>query len=180
MPIDDTTNYWIARGQQMFGPYTGSQVRDYVASGNIVASDLIRGERDSDWQPISVALNIPMPPMAPPHPGLSTQGGWAGAGYGMPPNAGGAMPADSGRTLALWSIGVGLFGFLCCSCASPVGLILGVIALVKVRPESKNLAWAGLIIGIISLLANVGVAILFAMRPELNPLNDLLKNLPQP
>ena len=88
--------------------------------------------------------------------------------------------SNAGRTLALWSIGVGLFGFLCCSYASPVGLILGVIALVKVRPESKNLAWAGLIIGIISLLANVGVAILFAMRPELNPLNDLLKNLPQP
>jgi hypothetical protein len=179
MPLSENTPYWIARGQQMFGPYTAAQVREYVQSGNIVASDMIRGESDPEWISVSVALGLGLPP-APP----------GGAGYGMPygyasqqPH-GGAYPSssaapDPSRSFALWSIGLGLFGFFCCSCASPVGLVLGVIALTKARPESRGLAWAGIIIGIVALLVNIGMAILFAARPELNPLNDLLKNFPQ-
>ena len=167
MPLDDTTNYWIARGQQMFGPYTGSQVREYVAAGNIVASDMIRGERDSEWVPVSASLGLPTPPAMPSYP----------PGYGQMPAP--IAAADPGRTLALWSIGVSTFGLLCCSCASPVGLVLGVIALIKATPASKNLAWAGLIIGIIGLLLNIGFAILVTVRPELNPLNDLMKGLQQ-
>jgi hypothetical protein len=182
MPLSENTPYWIARGQQMFGPYTAAQVREYVQSGNIVPTDMIRGESDAEWIPVGSALGLATPPSPPSPPG----GAGYGSPYGYPSNQphGGAYPTtsaphDPSRSFALWSIGLGLFGFFCCSCASPVGLVLGVIALTKARPESRGLAWAGIIIGIVALLVNIGMAILFAARPELNPLNDLLKNFPQ-
>lgn len=169
MPINDTTNYWIARGQQMFGPYTGSQVRDYVASGNIVGSDMIRGEQDPEWVLVSVALGTIGTPSPLPPPG----------GYGEPMPYPTAPANDPGRTMALWSVGVSLFGLFCCSCAPVIGIVLGAVALSKAKPDSRGLAWAGLIIGIVALLVNAAFTIVMMLYPELNPFNDFMKNFPR-
>jgi GYF domain 2 len=162
MQIDSNANYWIARGQEVFGPYSGRQVREYLGSGNIVPSDMIRGEHDSEWSSVAAVLGLPMPPSGAPYPG-----GGAGA-----PSAG-ATP-DPGRMWAFWSIGTSAFGILCCSCGSPIGIILGVVALIVGGNESRKLAWTGLAIGIIGLILNIALAIVMAAYPELNPFAKLL------
>ena len=43
----------IARNQQIFGPYTEAEVRQYLASGNILPSDLAQPEGTADWLPVS-------------------------------------------------------------------------------------------------------------------------------
>jgi hypothetical protein len=39
----------VSRGGNEFGPYTEAQVREYLASGNIVESDLVRSEEMKKW-----------------------------------------------------------------------------------------------------------------------------------
>src|ERR1700743_172136 len=48
--------YRIARDGQTFGPYTEDELRQYLASGNIVASDLARSDTMTDWQPLRKVL----------------------------------------------------------------------------------------------------------------------------
>ena len=62
-------NYFISRNGQEFGPYTLGDLQRYVASGNILVSDLTRSEAMTDWVPVSQVIgNIPVPLMgqAPP------------------------------------------------------------------------------------------------------------------
>ena len=44
--------YRIARSGQMFGPYTETEIRQYLASGNIGLSDLVQAEGSGDWVPV--------------------------------------------------------------------------------------------------------------------------------
>lgn len=60
--------YRIARnGQsvQIFGPYTEAQVREYLASGNIAASDLGQMEGTSEWVPILELFPLAATPVPP-------------------------------------------------------------------------------------------------------------------
>jgi len=43
----------ISRDGQEFGPYTSEQVQEYLASGNLVATDMAWHEGASDWYPIT-------------------------------------------------------------------------------------------------------------------------------
>lgn len=160
MTLDPNANYWIARGQEVFGPYTGKLVRDYLASGNIVPTDMIRGEHDSEWSGVAALFGLPQ--------------------AGFVPAAPAAAAVDPGRSWAIWGIGTSAFGLLCCSCASPVGIILGVVALVVGRQESRSLAWTGIIIGIVGLILNVAIGIVMMLYPELNPFDQFMKQMPQP
>ncbi|HEY4381304.1 MAG TPA: DUF4339 domain-containing protein [Acidobacteriaceae bacterium] len=55
--------YHVARGSQTYGPYTLEDLKNYVASGNILLTDLARGDDSPDWVPVSQILG-----MAPPTP----------------------------------------------------------------------------------------------------------------
>jgi hypothetical protein len=48
--------YRIARDGQTYGPYTEAELRQYLASGNIVDSDLARSDTMTDWQPLRKVL----------------------------------------------------------------------------------------------------------------------------
>jgi hypothetical protein len=48
--------YLIAREGKTYGPYTEEAVREYLASGNIVESDLARKDGMTDWQPLRKVL----------------------------------------------------------------------------------------------------------------------------
>jgi hypothetical protein len=48
--------YRIARSGNIYGPYTEAEVRQYLASGNVVESDLARTESMTDWQPLRKIL----------------------------------------------------------------------------------------------------------------------------
>jgi hypothetical protein len=75
--------YRIARDGQTYGPYTEAELREYLASGNLVETDLARTETMDKWLPLRKVLpkqkkpkrgalnpaglrpNIPAPPDMP-------------------------------------------------------------------------------------------------------------------
>ena len=152
MELLPTANYWIARGQEVFGPYNGRQVREYLASGNIVPSDMIRGDTDGEWA--SVALLLGLPPQ--------------GAGT-PPPVAPQPSGATTGEILGYWAIGVGLGGLIVCCLISPVGVVLGIAAVLKSQPGRRSIAWIGLLISLLAFLVNIGGLILMFYFPEFLP-----------
>ena len=44
--------YFVKRGEQRFGPYSLSDLQQYVQSGNLVAEDLAQSEGMTDWVPV--------------------------------------------------------------------------------------------------------------------------------
>ncbi|MFN7916990.1 MAG: DUF805 domain-containing protein [Vicinamibacterales bacterium] len=55
------TRYTLTRDGQQYGPYTLSQLRDYVAKGNVSAEDLVWATGMSSWTPVSRLLSQPQP-----------------------------------------------------------------------------------------------------------------------
>src|SRR5438105_14903488 len=88
-------NYYIKRELQEYGPYTLADLQRYVASGNILLTDLTRSEGLTDWVPVSQVIgNIPVPAAAP-QPSAAAPGAYAAPGmysapaasqYAPPPN----------------------------------------------------------------------------------------------
>ena len=48
--------YYIRRGGDLFGPVNGEQLRQHVASGQIVDTDEVAESVDGPWHPLSAAL----------------------------------------------------------------------------------------------------------------------------
>jgi GYF domain 2 len=52
--------YFVKRGEQRFGPYSLSDLQQYVQSGNVTLEDWTQSEGMADWVPVSHVLgNIP-------------------------------------------------------------------------------------------------------------------------
>jgi hypothetical protein len=52
--------YFVKRGEQRFGPYSLSDLQQYVQSGNVLVEDMAQSEGMADWVPVSQVLgNIP-------------------------------------------------------------------------------------------------------------------------
>jgi len=118
-------NYFIKRDLQEYGPYTLSELQRYVASGNVLLTDLCRSEALNEWVPVSQVIgNIPVPAAAPA-PTQASLAAAAAAQYPAPPSL-------------HWGI-VLLLSIVTC------GLFVWVWALVeaywvrKVQPESKGM-----------------------------------------
>jgi hypothetical protein len=79
--------YQVSRNGQMYGPYTFEDLQRYVASGNVLPTDLAKSEGMADWLPVAQILSqSPGQPVSQP---LAT--GVVAPGY--PPPAG--YPATS-------------------------------------------------------------------------------------
>jgi len=117
-------NYFIKRDLQEYGPYTLAELQRYVASGNVLLTDLCHSEGQTDWVPVSQVIgNIPVPAAAPA-PTQASIAAAAAARYPSPPSL-------------HWGV-VLLLSVLTC------GLFIWVWAFVeanwvrKVQPESKG------------------------------------------
>lgn len=67
--------YHISRNGQTYGPYTLEDLRRYVASGNVLPTDLARSESMSEWLPVSQILAGATSGFAPPsQPPIPTPG----------------------------------------------------------------------------------------------------------
>ena len=51
--------YHVSRNGQNYGPYTLDDLRRYVASGNVMATDMARAEGTEQWLPVSEILGMP-------------------------------------------------------------------------------------------------------------------------
>src|SRR6185312_10504314 len=60
-------NYMISRDGEEFGPYALADLQRYVASGDILLTDMVRSEGMTDFLPVSQVIGtIPVPAQLAP------------------------------------------------------------------------------------------------------------------
>jgi len=62
---EQVMTYQLSRDGQLFGPYTIEDLQRYLASGNVMLTDLAKGEGMTDWVPVSQLLQPGAPPPPP-------------------------------------------------------------------------------------------------------------------
>lgn len=123
-----------------YGPITANQLRQWIAQGRANAATTVRLEAATEWQTLGSIPEFADALSQPPTlPNLPT-----------------AAPAPARTSgLAVTSLILGLLGF--CGLTAIVGLILGIIAMVRIsksegRLKGQGLAIAGVIISAVFLL----------------------------
>ena len=102
--------YHISRNGQNYGPYTLEDLNRYVASGNVLLTDLAKSDDRPDWVPVSQVLGVATPPVLP----RRQSGGISGRSE---PELG---PGSALFLLYLLALHVGVeFGALCMDEAGP-------------------------------------------------------------
>jgi hypothetical protein len=128
----------LGSDQQVYGPVTAAQLRQWMAEGRVQPSTLVQPEGAADWKPLSSFAEFAVPPLV-----------------SMP-----SPPAQTGSEgMALWALICGILANLCC-CASTLfgvlGLIFSIIVLSRRQDypgeNHRQMALAGLILCIIGLL----------------------------
>lgn len=133
-------NYFIKRELNEYGPYSLADLQKYVASGNILLTDLCRSEGLTDWVPVSQVIgNIPVPaapqPVAPAAYGAAgTYAAPVASQYPPPPNL-------------HWGICL-LLAIVSCTLFAWVWAFVQAAWVKKVQPDSKALAYYGAAAGI--------------------------------
>jgi hypothetical protein len=144
-------NYFIKRDDKEYGPYSLADLQKYVASGNVLLTDLCRSEGLTDWVPVSQVIgNIPVPAAAPQPAAGAVYG--TPAAYGAP--AGYAAPAVSQYPpppSLHWGILI-LLGVLTCGIFGWVWAFIQAAWVKKVQPESKALLYYGIAVGLFVLM----------------------------
>ncbi len=131
--------YQISRNGQMYGPYTLEDMRRYVASGNVLPTDLAKNEEMADWLPVSEILGDMPAAAAPPAWGAPAPG-YAAAEPAIHPNQFPDPPKLH------WGL-VLLFTVLTCGLFWYVWVFVQNVWLKKVQPASNALFyWIGLVV----------------------------------
>jgi hypothetical protein len=126
--------YHISRNGQNYGPYTLEDLRRYVASGNVLPTDLAKSDDMPDWVPVAQVLGMAPPvvppvypqPLAPAYPGPWQPGV---AVYPDPPNLS-------------WGL-VLLFDFFTCSLFMWAWNLVVASWLKRVQPNSNAIFYYG-------------------------------------
>jgi prepilin-type processing-associated H-X9-DG protein len=126
----------IGTDQKEYGPVTAEQLRQWIVEGRANAQSKVQREGATDWQAMG---------------SLPEFAAWFPAG--APPPLGGAVAAAPAQTsgMAIASLVLGVLGF--CGITALVGLILGIVALVKINRSGGRLSGHGLAIAGICISA---------------------------
>jgi hypothetical protein len=149
-------NYFIKREEKEYGPYSLADLQKYVASGNVLLTDLCRSEGLADWVAVSQVIgNIPVPVAAPqPVAGTVYRGNVASSapsGYAMQPTS----PYPPPPSLH-WAI-VLLLTFLTCGLFSMIWLVVELLWVKKVKPDTKGVMYLSIAVGLwVALIAISG------------------------
>jgi hypothetical protein len=127
--------YHVSRNGQTYGPYTLEDLRKYVASGNVLPTDLARSESMSEWLPVSQILGGATSAFGQP-PVVSPGATYPGAAY--PGTAYPAVGAYPDPPNLHWGL-VLLIGFFTCGIFFFVWMIVQAVWMRKVVPQSKAL-----------------------------------------
>jgi hypothetical protein len=129
-----------------YGPVSAEEVRQWFVAGRINAATKVRAADAGEWKSLSefpefndVSPKSPAPPPLPPLP------------------AGAAAPRAKMSALAVTSLVLGIIGLFTCGAAALIGLILGIIAIVKIKNSEGRLTGFGL------ALAGTIVSAIFVM-----------------
>ena len=160
--------YQVSRNGQMYGPYTLEDLQRYVASGNILPSDMAKSEDMPDWLPVAQILGtvgtagpaaIPTPAYAAP----STYPQPSGVAYPDPPNLN-------------WGLEL-LLGFLTCRIFVVVWNLVIASWANRVEPASKALMWY--IIATVLFVLELGSSwtVIISLSHHVHPHHSVLGNL---
>lgn len=119
--------YHVTRNGQNYGPYTLEDLQRYVASGNVLPTDLAKSEEMAEWVPVSQVLGVAMPVAVP------VEAGYAGAVAPAYPS--GVAPYPDPPNLH-WAL-VLLIGFFTCGLFSVVWCFVQAAWMRKVNPRSN-------------------------------------------
>jgi type II secretory pathway pseudopilin PulG len=132
----------IGRDQNQYGPIAETQLRQWIAEGRVGAQSKVQIEGATEWKLLSdfpEFQNVLKSTTPPPFPA--------------------APPANAPKTsgLAVTSLVLGILGIFTCGLTALFGLILGIIALVKVKNSrgalgGNGFALAGVIVSGVFLL----------------------------
>lgn len=145
-------NYFIiGDDHKEYGPVSMEDLRKWIVENRAGPDSRVRAEGTTDWVPLSTVPEL----------------GSALKKTGPPPLPIGPLPA-TGKTsaLAVTSLVLGILGLFTCGVTALVGLILGIIALVKVSNSAgalrgRGIALAGIIVsGVFLLMVPVMAAML--------------------
>lgn len=149
-------HYQISRNGQEYGPYTLEDLQRYLASGNVLPTDLAKSETMTEWVPVSelvTSTHPPAPPAASPsdpagYTNVGTVTGAAAAGYAGFDYAAPAYGAPNPAALAgspypdapnlHWGL-VLLFALLTCSLFMFIWNVVVAAWLKRVQPNASSL-----------------------------------------
>jgi hypothetical protein len=116
-----------------YGPITAEVLRQWIAQRRIVATSMVQLEGTTEWKPLSsfpeFRTDLPPAPAVPPS---------------VPPSS--SVPARKTSGLAISSLVLGIVGPFSCGLTALVGLILGIVSLVKIGNPKNQLGGKGLAI----------------------------------
>jgi hypothetical protein len=163
--------YQVSRNGQMYGPYTLEDLQRYVASGNILPTDMAKSEDMPDWLPVAQILGIagtagtggpaaiPTPAYAPPSPYPQP----SGAAYPDPPNL-------------HWGLEL-LLGFFTCSLFVVVWNLIIAAWANRVQPASKALMFYIAATALIVLNLGSSWTVIISLSHHVHPHHSVLGNL---
>lgn len=164
--------YQISRGGQFYGPYTLEDLQRYVASGNVLPTDLAKSEEMADWAPVSQVL----------HTAGAAPTGSAPQAY-VPPASPYAQPAGYGSVSPYpdppnlhWAL-VLLIGLCTCGVFFIVWDLIQVLWVKRVEPQTRAFPYfiAYVILSFLNAGASWGpsTAIMAGGHPHGSPLSTL-------
>jgi hypothetical protein len=132
-------NYQVSRNGQMYGPYTSEDLQRYLASGNVLLTDLAKSEDMPDWLPVAQILAVTgaASPTYTPPPEYAAA---AGAQYQDPPNLN-------------WGLEL-LLGFVTCGLFVVVWNLVIAAWAKRVQPTSNALTYY--IVATVLIVLNLG------------------------
>jgi hypothetical protein len=133
--------YHVSRNGENFGPYTLEDLQRYLASGNVLLTDLAKSDDMTEWIPVSQIVGVVTPAISL-HPGASTYAESLQA-YPDPPKL-------------HWAL-VLVIGMFTCGIFSLVWMFIQASWMRKVKPDSKVLFYyiAAIVVYVISIFAQV-------------------------
>src|SRR5262245_24103813 len=152
-------NYFIKRDTTEYGPYTLADLQKYVASGNILLTDVCRSEGLTDWVPVSQVIgNIPVPVAPqPPGPAPTAYAAPTVSPYPAPPNL-------------HWGICV-LLTLITCLLFGIVWAFVQAAWVKKVQPNSKGIVYYSVAVGVwlLSIFVGFGFGFQMALHRSADP-----------
>jgi hypothetical protein len=156
--------YQVSRNGQIYGPYTLEDLRRYVASGNVLLTDMAKSEEIAEWAPVSQILGtVPVQPVVEAYGAPSASLQPSGVAYPDSPNLN-------------WGLEL-LLGLLTCGLFVVVWNLVVAAWANRVEPASKALMFY--IVATVLIVLNLGGSwgVMIAMSHHHKPHQHVLGGL---
>ena len=124
----------LGADQKEYGPVSADQIRQWIAQGRANGQTKAQVADSTDWKPLAE-----IPEFADALRAAASPRGQPSSPPGSPP-----LPPPKTSGLAITSLVLGCLGILTCGITSLVGLILGIIALVRINKSKGQLGGQGM------------------------------------